>query len=101
MYWLNKLYLLIEKQHNRGQDGAGLVSLKIYYTPGKEFLDLYRSAKENPIQNIFEHIRNLYQMVEEKNTEHLSDAQWAKKNLPFSRETYLSHLRYGTFGRNA
>lgn len=101
MYGLNKLYLLMEKQHNRGQDGAGLVSLKIDYTPGEEYLDRYRSVKENPIKDIFDHIRNLYQRVEEKNTELFSDAQWAKKNLPFSGEAYLGHLRYGTFGRNS
>lgn len=101
MYGLNKLYLLMEKQHNRGQDGAGLVSLKIDYTPGEEYLDRYRSVKENSIKDIFDHIRNLYQRVEEKNTELFSDAQWAKKNLPFSGEAYLGHLRYGTFGRNS
>lgn len=101
MYGLNKLYLLMEKQHNRGQDGAGLVSLKIDYTPGEEYLDRLRSVKENPIKDIFDQIFKLYQKAEEKNPEDFFDAVWAKKHLPYSGEAYLGHLRYGTFGRNS
>jgi amidophosphoribosyltransferase len=101
MYGLNKLYLLMEKQHNRGQDGAGMVSLKIDYTPGEEYIDRLRSVKENPIKDIFDQISKLYQKAEEKNIHKFYDAQWAKKNLPFSGEAYLGHLRYGTFGRNS
>jgi len=101
MYGLNKLYLLMEKQHNRGQDGAGLVSLKIDYTPGEEYLDRLRSVKENPIKDIFDQIFKTYQKAEEKNSEKFLSAEWAKKHLPFSGEAYLGHLRYGTFGRNS
>jgi amidophosphoribosyltransferase len=101
MYGLNKLYLLMEKQHNRGQDGAGMVSLKIDYTPGEEYIDRLRSVKENPIKDIFDQIFKLYQKAEEKNIHKFYDAEWAKKNLPFSGEAYLGHLRYGTFGRNS
>jgi amidophosphoribosyltransferase len=101
MYGLNKLYLLMEKQHNRGQDGAGVVSLKIDYTPGEEYIDRLRSVKENPIKDIFDQIFKLYQKAEEKNIHNFFDAEWAKKNLPFSGEAYLGHLRYGTFGRNS
>jgi len=91
----------MEKQHNRGQDGAGVVSLKIDYTPGEEYIDRLRSVKENPIKDIFDQIFKLYQKAEEKNIHNFFDAEWAKKNLPFSGEAYLGHLRYGTFGRNS
>jgi amidophosphoribosyltransferase len=101
MYGLNKLYLLMEKQHNRGQDGAGLVSLKIDYTPGEEYLDRLRSVKPNPIKDIFDQVFKIYQKAEKKNPELFKDPDWAKKNLPFSGEAYLGHLRYGTFGRNS
>ncbi|MBN1926094.1 MAG: amidophosphoribosyltransferase [Prolixibacteraceae bacterium] len=101
MYGLDKLYLLMEKQHNRGQDGAGLVSMKIDYTPGEEYLDRYRSIKLNPIKDIFDHIYKQYSKVEKKEPVLFEDAMWAKKNLPFSGEAYLGHLRYGTFGRNS
>jgi amidophosphoribosyltransferase len=101
MYGMNKLYLLMEKQHNRGQDGAGLVSLKLDYTPGEEYLDRIRSIKFNPIKDIFDHVFKQYRKVEKKEPLLFHDANWAKKNLPFSGEAYLGHLRYGTFGRNS
>jgi amidophosphoribosyltransferase len=101
MYGLNKLYLLMEKQHNRGQDGAGLVSLKIDNTPGEEYLDRYRSVKSNPIKDIFDHIFKIYGKAEAKNQDVFSEPNWAKEHLPFAAEAYLGHLRYGTFGRNS
>lgn len=101
MYGLNKLYLLMEKQHNRGQDGAGLVSLKIDNTPGEEYLDRLRSVKPNPIKDIFDQIFKIYGKAGKKNAKHFSDPDWAKRHLPFSGEAYLGHLRYGTFGRNS
>jgi amidophosphoribosyltransferase len=90
----------MEKQHNRGQDGAGLVSLKIDYTPGEEYLDRLRSVKPNPIKDIFDQIFKIYQKAEKRNPENFQNPDWAKKNLPFLGEAYLGHLRYGTFGRN-
>ncbi|MBN1767253.1 MAG: amidophosphoribosyltransferase [Prolixibacteraceae bacterium] len=101
MYGLNKLYLLMEKQHNRGQDGAGLVSLKIDNTPGQEYLDRYRSVKQNPIKDTFDHIFKQYKKAEKKHSLNFFDPQWAKTHLPFAGEAYLGHLRYGTFGRNS
>ena len=101
MYGLNKLYLLMEKQHNRGQDGAGVVSLKIDKNTGSEYLDRLRSVKLNPIKDIFDEIFKIYRKSENKNPEHFFDPVWAKENLPFAGEAYLGHLRYGTFGRNS
>jgi amidophosphoribosyltransferase len=101
MYGLNKLYLLMEKQHNRGQDGAGLVSLKIDNCPGEEYLDRYRSVKANPIKDTFDHIFKQYRKAEKKKPEKFINPEWAKSHLPFAAEAYLGHLRYGTFGRNS
>lgn len=101
MYGLNKLYLLMEKQHNRGQDGAGIVSLKIDSTPGQEYLDRLRSIKPNPIKDIFDQAFKIYRKAENKKPEKFRDANWAKEHLAFAAEAYLGHLRYGTFGRNS
>jgi len=101
MYGLNKLYLLMEKQHNRGQDGAGVVNVKIDVEPGREYLDRYRSVDANPIKDVFDQIYSKFN-DDEKTYGHLvKDAAWAKKNLPFAGEVSLGHLRYGTFGRNS
>jgi amidophosphoribosyltransferase len=100
-YGLNKLYLLMEKQHNRGQDGAGLVSLKLNSTPGEEYLFRSRSVKENPIKDIFDGIFKLFAKAAKDELGHFHDALWAKTHLPFVGEAYLGHLRYGTFGRNS
>jgi amidophosphoribosyltransferase len=101
MYGLNKLYLLMEKQHNRGQDGAGVASLKIDNTPGQEYLDRYRSVKPNPIKDTFDHIFKHYKKAEKKHPDEFANPHWAKENLAFAAEAYLGHLRYGTFGRNS
>ncbi|HNZ71747.1 MAG TPA: amidophosphoribosyltransferase, partial [Prolixibacteraceae bacterium] len=100
-YGLNKLYLLMEKQHNRGQDGAGLVSLKLNSVPGEEYLSRSRSVKENPIKDIFDGIFRYFSSSAEKKPDEFHDSNWAKKNLDFVGEAYLGHLRYGTFGRNS
>lgn len=91
----------MEKQHNRGQDGAGVVSLKIDNTAGEEYLDRLRSVKQNPIQDIFDQIFKTYRKAEAKNGGDFFDPAWAKAHLPFAAEVYLGHLRYGTFGRNS
>lgn len=100
-YGLNKLYLLMEKQHNRGQDGAGLVSLKLNSIPGQEYLFRSRSVEQNPIKDIFDGIFRSFEMHAEKSPELFKDPAWAKAHLPFVGEAYLGHLRYGTFGRNS
>ncbi|MCL3782402.1 amidophosphoribosyltransferase [Prolixibacteraceae bacterium JC049] len=100
MYGLNKLYLLMEKQHNRGQDGAGAVSLKVDLKPGLEYIHRHRSKEANPIQDVFSKINNDFSEFR-GNKELWEDAGWAKAHVPFAGELYMGHLRYGTFGRNS
>lgn len=100
-FGLNKLYLLMEKQHNRGQDGAGVVSLKLNQPAGKKYLSRQRSNKGNPIQEVFEDIHRRFDNAYDHHPELLNDPVWAKENLPFAGELYLGHLRYGTFGNNS
>lgn len=99
-YGLNKLYLLMEKQHNRGQDGAGIVNVKMELKPGQEYINRHRSIEENPIKNIFDKVAKGIKKAE-KNKPADADVRWIYENVPFSGEVYLGHLRYGTFGRNS
>jgi len=100
MYGLQKLYLLMEKQHNRGQDGAGITNLKFDLEPGKKYIHRYRSNRSTPIKRVFDHVNEIHQELQERNPELLNDPVWAKEHLPFAGEIYLGHLRYGTFGQN-
>ena len=100
-YGLQKLYLLMEKQRNRGQDGAGLVSLKIDMPPGEKYFNRVRSAKSDAINDIFKSIYGNFKKATRKFGDSVEDAHWAKMNLPFVGELYLGHLRYGTFGSNS
>lgn len=99
-YGLNKLYLLMEKQHNRGQDGAGIVNVKMELSPGQEYINRHRSTEENPIKYIFDKVAKGIKKAE-KNKPEDADIRWVYENVPFSGEVYLGHLRYGTFGRNS
>lgn len=99
-YGLNKMYLLMEKQHNRGQDGAGLVNIKIDAEPGKRYISRYRSNHSAPLKEIFAKINSKFIELQQSNPEKLGDPEWLKKNLPFTGEVFLGHLRYGTFGNN-
>jgi amidophosphoribosyltransferase len=99
-YGLQKLYLLMEKQHNRGQDGAGVVSLKLDLEPGSNYIHRHRSAEPTAINDVFSRIYETYHEVELKNPALLNDPLWVKAKLPFAAELYLGHLRYGTFGGN-
>lgn len=100
MYGIQKLYLLMEKQHNRGQDGAGVASIKFDVAPGKRYIDRARSNSSSPIRDVFEDVYAGVRKYEDK-PELLNDPTWAKQNLPFAGELYLGHLRYGTFGNNS
>lgn len=96
-YGLNKLYLLMEKQHNRGQDGAGIASIKFDLKPGKQYIHRERSIKQAAINDVFKAISRQYEKVD---AELVNDPLWAKENLPFASELLLGHLRYGTYGGN-
>ena len=100
-YGLNKMYLLMEKQHNRGQDGAGIANIKLDPAPGKRYISRKRSIGQKPIQEIFDHINSRFHDVEKEQPEKLKDVQWLKDNLGFTGELWLGHLRYGTFGKNS
>ncbi|HIY49968.1 MAG TPA: amidophosphoribosyltransferase [Candidatus Barnesiella excrementavium] len=96
MYGLNKLYLLMEKQHNRGQEGAGLACVKLHARPAEEFIYRERAMGTGAIQEIFGNVRTQVQ-----NTPHdPTDAEWAALHLPFAGEVYMGHLRYSTTGRS-
>lgn len=97
-YALNKMYLMMEKQRNRGQDGVGLVNIKLDVKPGERFISRKRSVSANPIQEVFSHINSYFNNLSEK--DRLNDINWLKENLPFTGEIFLGHLRYGTYGKN-
>jgi amidophosphoribosyltransferase len=99
-YGLNKLYLLMEKQHNRGQDGAGAVCVKTDLPPGNSYISRFRSAQSNPISDVFNKINAPLQRAQYDRID-ITDSEWAYKNFPFAGELYLGHLRYGTFGKNS
>ena len=98
VYALNKMYLMMEKQRNRGQDGVGLVNIKLDVKPGERFISRKRSVSANPIQEVFSHINSYFNNLSEKDK--LNDMNWLKENLPFTGEIFLGHLRYGTYGKN-
>ena len=100
-YGLNKMYLLMEKQHNRGQDGAGLANIKFDVPPGARYISRHRSNSNKPIQDIFDHVYGRFSEVSGDDPELLNDPKWLKQNAPFSGELYLGHLRYGTYGSNS
>ena len=101
LYGLNKMYLLMEKQHNRGQDGAGLANIKFDVSPGTRYISRFRSVKSQPIKNIFQHVNQRFENLYASDPEKLKDVEYLKANEAFTGELYLGHLRYGTFGKNS
>lgn len=102
LYGLNKLHLLMEKQHNRGQDGAGIANIKFDMNPGERYISRHRSVHKSPIQDLFDHINGRFQkIIENEGADKLKDVEYLKKNAGFTGELFLGHLRYGTFGRNS
>lgn len=99
-YAIQKMYLLLEKQHNRGQDGAGLASIKLDMQPGERYISRVRSNKSSPIQDIFTQINGRINEELELRPELVHDINAQKKELPYIGEVYLGHVRYGTFGKN-
>ena len=99
-YGLNKLHLLMEKQHNRGQDGAGIASLKLNMRPGQRYLHRKRSNKQSPIKSIFNDVYSKFTDLQKNHPHLLRDVNWLKNHYGFTGELFLGHLRYGTFGGN-
>lgn len=101
LYGVNKLYLLMEKQHNRGQDGAGVVNVKLDTAPGTNYIKRLRSNANQPILDIFEKINAPFVELQKHDPDKLNDLNWLKNNVHFSGEVLLGHLRYGTYGKNS
>lgn len=97
MYGLNKLYLLMEKQHNRGQEGAGLASVKMQAAPGQEYMFRERALGSGAITEIFQNVQKQFLAY---SPEQLSDISYVKENLPFVGDIYMGHLRYSTTGKS-
>ena len=100
-YGINKMYLLMEKQHNRGQDGAGFASIKLNVSPGKKFISRIRSIEKQPIQDVFSKINNRINSELKNNPKLSSDIEKLKHSVPYVAESLLGHVRYGTFGGNS
>jgi amidophosphoribosyltransferase len=100
-YAMNKLYLLMEKQHNRGHNGAGVANIKIGMAPGYRYISRYRSVEPQPIADIFRKIAKKYNKVKKNRPTKYYKAEWLKKNVAFTGELWLGHLRYGTHGGNS
>ncbi|MBP9926500.1 MAG: amidophosphoribosyltransferase [Cyclobacteriaceae bacterium] len=101
MFAINKMYILMEKQHNRGQDGAGIANIKIDQKPGYRFFSRYRSVKSQPVADLFKKIGKKYIKAQKAGKEKFKDENWLKENVAFSGELWLGHLRYGTHGINS
>ncbi|MEL6974557.1 MAG: amidophosphoribosyltransferase [Bacteroidota bacterium] len=100
-YGVNKMYLMMEKQHNRGQDGAGFASIKLDMQPGERYMSRVRSAQQQPIQDIFAQINHRINSVLSENPEMENDIAEQKRSIPYIGELLLGHVRYGTFGKNS
>ena len=100
-YGINKMYLLMEKQHNRGQDGAGFASVKFNIEPGTRYISRVRSNKTQPIQDIFAQINDRINGVLEVNPDKKDDVAWQEEHMPYVGNLFLGHVRYGTFGKNS
>ena len=100
-YAANKMYILMEKQRNRGQDGVGIANIKIDQKPGLRYISRYRSIDQEPIKRIFEKIGKKYKRAKKEGGDMFYDEQWMKENCAFTGEVWLGHLRYGTHGKNS
>ena len=101
-FWgLNKMYLLMEKQHNRGQDGAGIAAVKIDAPVGRPYIDRVRSKDPQSILEVFKKINGDIDRILSEHPQQASDMQWVKDNVPFASDIYMGHVRYGTYGGNS
>lgn len=100
-YGMNKMYILMEKQHNRGQDGAGIANIKLDIDPGFRYISRYRSIKSQPVADLFKKIGEKFKKGFDAGKEYYTNEQWLKENVAFTGELWLGHLRYGTHGKNS
>ena len=100
-YGLNKMYLLMQKQVNRGQDGAGLVNIKLNTKPGTPYISRRRSVDQNSIQDLFIKIGDNFKKIKARYPKEFQNSDWLKENCSFMGEVFLGHLRYGTYGGNS
>ena len=100
-YGVNKMYLMMEKQHNRGQDGAGFASIKLDMAPGERYMSRVRSIAQQPIQDIFAQINDRVNNTLKEHPEYENNVALQKKHIPYIGEVLLGHVRYGTFGKNS
>ena len=100
-YGVNKMYLMMEKQHNRGQDGAGFASIKLDVKPGERYISRVRSIAQQPIQDIFAQINERINEELTNNPQYQDDVALQKQHIPYIGEVFLGHVRYGTFGKNS
>ena len=100
-YGINKMYLMLEKQHNRGQDGAGLASIKLDMEPGERYISRVRSNAHQPVQDIFSQINERINKGFKANPALKEDVALQKRELPYIGEVVMGHVRYGTFGKNS
>lgn len=100
LYGINKMCLLMEKQHNRGQDGAGLATIKLDVPQGSRYISRKRSNAGKPIQHLFEYINKRFVKLQKTDPEKFNDVQWLQEHMAFTGEVLLGHLRYGTYGGN-
>ena len=100
-YAVKKMYLLMQKQHNRGQDGVGIASIKLDVTPGQRYISRYRTIENQPIERIFRKINKKYVKAKKNGGDEYFNAEWLKENCAFTGELWLGHLRYGTHGKNS
>ena len=100
-YGIQKMYLLMEKQHNRGQDGAGFASIKLDMEPGERYISRVRSNHTQPIQDVFAQINDRINEEMASHPEYADDVALQKENIPYIGELFLGHVRYGTFGKNS
>jgi amidophosphoribosyltransferase len=98
LYGFNMLHLLMEKQHNRGQDGAGIACVKFDLEPGNKYIDRIRSNTESAVNDIFKKVLDKISAIDERKPHRLKDINWLKHNVEFMGELLLGHLRYGTYG---
>jgi amidophosphoribosyltransferase len=100
-YGVNKLYLLMEKQHNRGQDGAGVANIKLDVDAGSRYISRHRSNASQPIADVFDKINSRFAEAAREHPDKMNDPEWLKAHLPFTGELFMGHLRYGTYGKNS